>query len=1325
MLGLHLAPIALVLLMLPAVALAQSGTGLTGQYYDTATFTSLMSTRTDASVSFNFGTGIPAGTAITNPDTFSVAWSGQVEPEFSGLYTFYVTADDGAQLWVNDQLIASRTFFATPAEMRGQVTLVAGKRVNIRLEYIEQTGNASVRLEWSCASRAREVVPMERLYPTRVAKVGGSLLKEHWTGITGGAISSLTSNTDYPNNPSGREFITSFECLAQNWADSYGTRVTGFIVPPETGSYTFAVSGDNVVELYVSTDATSANKSLAASVGAATGFRAWGTPSSARMLTKGERYFVELLHKENTGTDHWSVGWKKPGDSAFSVIPGSALVQPRTTNAQPTEANLLNTMALDRPRLFATPERFARLKAAYTSSSSSQMKTWATSVINSANAVLTENPVTSAADDRGTILGKSQKVKERMYQLGLAWWMTGDADYAERAWEELSTVADNTLFPDWNPDHFLDVAEMTHACAIGYDWFYNYWSTTRRNTIRTAIINKGLNPGLAEYTNQEKWTRPEANNWNFVCNGGLVMGALAVGTESEALVENILNRAINSSRPCWAHFTADNGEWYEGQGYWGYTTEYGIRMLAALEGVLGSDFGIGATQNLSESGFAPIHAIGTSNIVFNYGDTGAFGATRGPVFQWLARRYGQPVFDWWSNRGGGGALEALWWNDSAIAPASTTPDMAFHGEEGTDFEAQELVAMRGKWNDSRATFVGVKAGEVGISHGNLDVGTFVLDALGKRWFHDLGRDSYSLPGYFNTIPSSTVRNRWDYYRNRPEGQNTLTINPDANPGMNIGSVAPLLAYQSEPGGTDSFAIHDLTPAYSGMNRVWRGTRLMGARNQLLVQDEIQAGSGKTVWWFAHYTHPTTTVTIGPDGTTAMMTQGAERLWCKILSGGGTFQIRNAVPLATSPNPVTTPQQNANTGYKKLAINLTNVTNTTLAVWFVPLQSGDPIPTTLPTVTALNTWNTAGSNDAPVAINGFGLSNGENAVNLDLRNFLSDDSTTTSQMLFTLGAAVNGTVTLLDNGYTARFTPTPGYTGVPSFAFTVTDDGVDPRSMLIWDFDLPGGSSDDIVPDSSNNAREGMIDLAGAGSSNYLTDRPAELGGQGRRSLELVENTSTAARMQRTLSSTELNWNTGNWTVSGWFKRRDTTNDDMVWHVGNGDGFGDQDELYLNCPAGGNTVRLQHFSDSAGVYDVNIEETNILSGTWYHFAVVRSGTKISLYIDGALAGSDSAFTLDLYLTKPVVFGGHASKTTSVSRWFDGQIDDCAVFNAALNATEISELANGMPARHFGGLSSTATISLSAKTVNHVWTRTTNGNWSSGSNWQSGNAPTSTR
>ena len=1314
-------PILFSLLLLSPSVRAQNG--LTGQYYDTASFGTLKTTRTDANVNFNWGTAIPPGTAVTNADTFSVAWTGRIEPEFSELHTFHITADDGARLWIDDRMVACRTYYTAPSEMRGQVALKAGQRVNIRLEYIEQTGAAAVKLEWSSASRAREVIPSARLYPQLIGKAGGSLMKEHWSGIEGSSISSLTTNANYPDKPSGRELITSFECLAQNWNDSFGTRVTGYIVPPVSGNYRFAASGDDQAELYLSTDESEANKILVASVTAWTGFRVWDAQpsqqSAAIPLVQGRRYYVELLHKENTGGDHWSVGWMKPGDAAFSVIPGSALVQPGLDAAQPAQAALLDTMARDHPRIFATAERFARLRGLWQSTDASQPKTWAQNAINSANTVLTQTPVTYAPDVRGTILTESRKVVDRMYKLGLAWQLTGDSQYAERAWTELETVA---AFPDWHPPHFLDTAEMTHACAIGYDWFYSYWTQPRRDTIRTAIINLGLNPGLSQYTSNAGWSKSTGNNWNMVCNGGLSLGALAVGTEDESLTENILNRALNSTRPVWKHFTTDCGGWYEGPGYWGYTTEYGIRMFAGLEWVLGADFGISGIQGISESGLAPIESTGPTNIIFNFADAGAGGPSRGPVFQWMARRYGQPLYDWWNNQGGGGALDSLWHNESAtsIQSSAMPPDMAFHGDAGTAFNPQEMVTMRGRWNDNRTTFIGCKGGEMGAAHGNLDAGTFVLDALGKRWFHDLGGDNYALAGYFSSTPS-TGTDRWDYYRMRPEGQNTLLINPSANADMVLGTVAPLISYQSEAGGANSLAIHDLTSVYTGMTRVWRGTRLTGARDEVLVQDEIQSATGKTVWWFGHFTYPTTTVAVDPDGTSAMMTQGAERLWCKIVSGGGAFQIMDAVPLPTSPNPA---GQNANTGHKKLAIQLSNVTNSTLAIWFVPLSAGEAIPTTLPSIVPLNTWNLAASNDPPVAANGNATLPGESPVDIDLRGYVTDDSTPPEQMRFSVGGAVNGSIVLLADGHTARFTPVPGYTGTPVFSFTVTDTSPDPREVLAYDFDLPDATSSNTVPDVSGHGRDGTLDAVGTGAFSLQGDVPSALGRDGR-SLDLTENGgANAARLSRVLSASEINFNTGDWTISGWFNRRDAGNEDMVWHLNNGDGYGSGEELYL-IASGTSSLSLQHFPGP----DVNIVSTNAAPGTWHHFAVVREGASISLYLNGSLVGTDSSFSLAINQSNPLVFGGHTdTSATYTPRWFDGRLDELAVFNAALEPAEIETLVQGMTVRHFGGLASSGSVTLSASPVTYTWNNTSSGTalpWSAGENWSGAVVPASGR
>ena len=77
--------------------------------------------------------------------------------------------------------------------------------------------------------------------------------------------------------------------------------------------------------------------------------------------------------------------------------------------------------------------------------------------------------------------------------------------------------------------------------------------------------------------------------------------------------------------------------------------------------------------------------------------------------------------------------------------------------------------MRSAWDDPNAVSVDFKAGDNKANHSHLDLGSFIVDALGVRWACDLGADDYNMPGYFGG-------KRWTYYRLRAEGHNTLVIN---------------------------------------------------------------------------------------------------------------------------------------------------------------------------------------------------------------------------------------------------------------------------------------------------------------------------------------------------------------------------------------------------------------------------------------------------------------------------------------------------------------------------------------------------------------------
>ncbi|HEY7497818.1 MAG TPA: PQQ-dependent sugar dehydrogenase [Vicinamibacterales bacterium] len=149
------------------VATGGTGNGLSGTYYDNIDFTGATVARIDPTVDFVWGSGAPApGIAA---DTFSVRWTGQVQPQFSETYTFYTQSDDGVRLWVNGQQIVNNWTNHATTENSGTIALTAGQRYDVRMEFFENGGAATARLSWSSASVPKAVVPSARLFAQAAA----------------------------------------------------------------------------------------------------------------------------------------------------------------------------------------------------------------------------------------------------------------------------------------------------------------------------------------------------------------------------------------------------------------------------------------------------------------------------------------------------------------------------------------------------------------------------------------------------------------------------------------------------------------------------------------------------------------------------------------------------------------------------------------------------------------------------------------------------------------------------------------------------------------------------------------------------------------------------------------------------------------------------------------------------------------------------------------------------------------------------------------------------------------------------------------------------
>ncbi|GIV30874.1 MAG: hypothetical protein KatS3mg029_0225 [Saprospiraceae bacterium] len=156
----------------------------------------------------------------------------------------------------------------------------------------------------------------------------GGLRYQKWAGIPGWDLQDLLTNPDFPNNYDETGFIQDFQWPA-NTDDAYGTRVWGYLIPPTDGNYVFNLTSDDDAALYLSSDEQASNKQLIAQVDGWTGVTEHSKfptqTSQAVNLLAGQKYYIELLHKEGGGGDHFQVYWKKPGDANWSIIPAEAL----------------------------------------------------------------------------------------------------------------------------------------------------------------------------------------------------------------------------------------------------------------------------------------------------------------------------------------------------------------------------------------------------------------------------------------------------------------------------------------------------------------------------------------------------------------------------------------------------------------------------------------------------------------------------------------------------------------------------------------------------------------------------------------------------------------------------------------------------------------------------------------------------------------------------------------------------------------------------------------------------------------------------------------
>ena len=496
----------------------------------------------------------------------------------------------------------------------------------------------------------------------------------------------------------------------------------------------------------------------------------------------------------------------------------------------------------DHPRLFLLKGQEQQLKADIDSS-----RVWTNvhkALIKECDRIINLQPKEQnpkAADQ----LGVSREYLRRIFLLSYAYRLGGEEKYLEHARRELRHACS---FESWNPNHFLDVAEMTMAVAVGYDWLYDKLSGSDRRLLRNAIIDKGFKPSQQEA--YMKSFNTVTSNWNQVCHAAIACGAMAVWEDDRNEAATLINRAIsNVALPMKAY--APQGVYDEGQMYWEYGTNYNAMLIAALEGVFGSDYGLTTIPGFMETATYYNNMFTPSSHIFSYSDHSGSGSDMPPAIYWFYHKTGNESLLYsemkCNNRNGVyrivnnrlAPLTVVWGAKSTMKGIAPPAERFFKGD-GTN----SVAVMRSSWTDTNGWYMGVKLGTAAVTHSHMDVGSFFIEARGVQWATDLGMENYAkAKKHVNLWNRGQNSTRWNLYRLNSSNHNLVTF--DDHRQVVRGS-ATIDSFDDEPTGMSLTS--DLTQVYAGQISSYERSYAMIDNNHCVVTDDITTAGSTTMQW---------------------------------------------------------------------------------------------------------------------------------------------------------------------------------------------------------------------------------------------------------------------------------------------------------------------------------------------------------------------------------------------------------------------------------------------------------------------------------------------
>ena len=493
------------------------------------------------------------------------------------------------------------------------------------------------------------------------------------------------------------------------------------------------------------------------------------------------------------------------------------------------------------------------------------------------------------------LLAVSREALSRLVSCAYAYRITGEDKYLQKAVQDIQDVCS---FDSWNPSHYLDVAEMATAVAIAYDWLYAELSESVKAGAVQALKDYALQTSRkSSYT----WWYGRGDNWNQVCNGGLVCAAVATYEHHPELAKTIIDDAISTNTPTVARMYAPDGAYPEGPTYWNYGTLYQVLMLTVFEGVFGTDYGISKAQGFMDTGEFKIFARGTIGMHFNYADNTTSSTSNYPLYYFAYKRNEPSMLytemqllneaeEYISSEHRGLLVLAIKYAMQMNISNLSAPSKKFYSAQGD----VPLMMCRTGWA-KKDLYLGIKGGRANYSHGHMDGGTFVFYADAVRWAKDMTRQTYSdvesgieaLGGSRNDMAQNSLR--WRLFRLNNRQHNTLTVNDKDH---KVSAFVNMVS--TENTSTRMGATFDLTPLFDGDLAKAERTAAICNEEYLEVKDVLKAPADRPAhvrWTMVS----TATPVIQSDGSGIMLTRNNNSMFLKTTGAQVTYKTWSGNP----------------------------------------------------------------------------------------------------------------------------------------------------------------------------------------------------------------------------------------------------------------------------------------------------------------------------------------------------------------------------------------------------------------------------------------------